>query len=467
MYAGNSKWRSRRGFIFASIGSTVGFGNIWGFPYNMGSGGGLVFLAIYALLAFLIGGAAIASEHALGRMSGCGVPGAYAYLGTPGKIAAVLAVSAAFIMLSYYCVLGGMSLRYALGYLVLLFGDDGFGVLPASFLQVLLSKWWAMLLFTAIFCAVTAVIVSRGWLERFALAAIPLMTAALVLAIGLVAVRDGAIDGFVFMFKPDFEPILSNPGGVILAAGRQMFFSLSIGLGIAVAFGSMLDKSSDIRHGAAAVVAADTGTAILSGMLVLPACAVAGAAYGNSSAVAFITMHTLFADILDGFAGYLAGFLFFSFMSLAAITSTVAMLLVCTGAAEQRLHSPDTTHRLPWKITAASFLLAIPVALDGLGGEGVIRSPYELVDAIAGSQVFSSVPMWASSWMSLLGFLAEGLLIPLAVLLAALALARRTRMDELSSELGLRHPVLFSACIRFGIPLLTIAVALSQILSYI
>ena len=467
MYAGNSKWRSRRGFIFASIGSTVGFGNIWGFPYNMGSGGGLVFLAVYVLLAFLLGGAAIASEHALGRLSGCGAPGAYVRLGASGKAAAALAVPAAFIMLSYYCVLGGMSLRYALGYLVMLFGADGFGVLPASFLQVLLSRWWEMLIFTAVFCAATAVVVSRGWLERFALAAIPAMTAALVLAIGLVAVRNGAIDGFAFMFKPDLEPLLSNPGGVVLAAGRQMFFSLSIGLGIAVAFGSMLDSGADIRRGATAVVAADTGTAILSGMLVLPACAVAGAAYGNSSAVAFITMHTLFADILDGFAGYLAGFLFFSFMSLAAITSTVAMLLVCTGAAEQRLHSPDAARRLPWKITAAAFLLAIPVALDGLGGEGVMRSPYELIDTFAGAQVFSSVPLWASSWMSLLGFLAEGLLIPLAVLLAALSFARKARMDELSAELRLRHPALFSACIRFGIPILTVAVALSQIASYI
>ena len=206
-------WGSNFGFLMASIGSAVGLGNIWGFPYKMGKSGGAVFLLLYLVLVVLVGVTVMLGELALGRRSGKSAVSTYRGLSKKYTWLGYAGIVCGFCIMCFYFVLGGIVLRYAVGYFLAIFGGSEFA-------------WSGQ---------------GTGFFGYFCL---------LVFIILYIACQPGAAEGYKFMFSPDFS-VFSNPeigfGRVLKNAAGQMFFSLSIGLGVMMTYGSYLGKQEHLQ----------------------------------------------------------------------------------------------------------------------------------------------------------------------------------------------------------------------------
>ena len=335
------QWGSSFGFLMAAIGSAIGLGNLWAFPYKMGKTGGFAFLVLYLILVALVGVVGMLGEFALGRKTGKGAGGAYAALGKKYSFIGWMAVISPFLILSFYAVLGGMVLRYCLGFLVQIFGADGFAGQGSGFFGWLLYSGQSMILFFALFLVCTMAIVMggvQGGIEKFSKAVMPALGVILIGIIIFVAMQPGALEGYKFMFKPDMS-LFSSPGSffdVLKTASGQVFFSLSMAMGINITFGSYLDKQKSLQKNAVIVPLFDTIFAVLAGMMILPACAAFHVDYAQGPGLLFASMQKVFLDGMGGQAGNIIGFLFYFLVFIAAVTSSIALMEVLTSAVVDR-----------------------------------------------------------------------------------------------------------------------------------
>ena len=247
------QWGSNFGFLMAAVGSAVGLGNIWGFPYKMGMSGGFAFLLVYLILAAMVGVVVMLGELTLGRLTGKGTMGAYLHFSKKYAWVGFMGVFSGFLILSFYSVLGGMVMRYMIGYMLQLLGLDGFATQGTGFFGFMLYDYGGVLFFYALFMVITMLIVMGGiekGIEKFSSIAMPALFAILLFVIIYVALQPGAAAGYAFMFKPDFS-VFSNPDigffGVLKTAAGQMFFSLSLGMGCMITYGSYLGKNENLQ----------------------------------------------------------------------------------------------------------------------------------------------------------------------------------------------------------------------------
>lgn len=244
------QWSSNFGFLMAAIGSAVGLGNIWGFPYKMGANGGGAFLLVYVILVVFVGFAVMLGELTIGRKTGKGAVGAYRALNKKLPWVGYMGVGSAFLILGFYSVLGGMVMRYMLGFLVNMFGGAGFAA--EGFFGSWIANMPGMVGFYALFMLLNIVIVMggiSGGIEKFSKVAMPALAVMLVTVIVYVACQPGAMEGYKFMFVPDFSVFdsLKSFFDVLKSAAGQMFFSLSLGMGAMITYGSYLSKSEDLN----------------------------------------------------------------------------------------------------------------------------------------------------------------------------------------------------------------------------
>ena len=256
------------GFLMASVGSAVGLGNIWGFPNKMGASGGFTFLIVYLVLAVLCGFIVMVSELALGRKTGKGVVSAYQALSKRFKWVGWLGILSPFFILFFYCALGG----YCIKYTVLNIGDlfhASFGAnalaetavanghsLGAEVFGAFMSSPTEAIIFGLIFVALTMLIVMggvSGGIEKVCSVGMPALFVMLLICIIRACTLEGAVDGLKYMFVPGWAVTngvidkAPNFFGVLSAAGGQMFFSLSLGMGIMITYGSYLDKKQNVE----------------------------------------------------------------------------------------------------------------------------------------------------------------------------------------------------------------------------
>ena len=242
---------SNLGFLFAAIGSAVGLGNIWGFPYKMGRSGGFTFLMVYLLLGIFVGFVIMMGELAMGRKTGKGTIGAYNEMSKKFKWVGWLAVFAPFVIMSFYAVLGA----YCIEYLALNLSNLAFAgaevTAGADLFVAMLTNPFGALMFTVLFMVICYLInrggVSGG-IEKFNEIGMPALFVMLVIIIIRSLTLDGAVEGLKFMFVPGYAVeggfIEEAPGllTVLATAGGQMFFSLSLAMGVMITYGSYLDK---------------------------------------------------------------------------------------------------------------------------------------------------------------------------------------------------------------------------------
>lgn len=251
-------WGSNFGFLMASIGSAVGLGNIWGFPYKMGKSGGAVFLLLYLVLVVLVGVTVMLGELALGRRSGKSAVSTYRSLSKKYTWLGYAGIVCGFCIMCFYFVLGGIVLRYAAGYFLAIFGGSEFAWSGqgTGFFGYFLTDTNSMILFFVLYILLNILVVSggvQGGIEKFCNVGMPALFCLLVFIILYIACQPGAAEGYRFMFSPDFS-VFSNPdvgfGRVLKSAAGQMFFSLSIGLGVMMTYGSYLGKQEHLQRNA-------------------------------------------------------------------------------------------------------------------------------------------------------------------------------------------------------------------------
>ncbi|MBR5534716.1 MAG: sodium-dependent transporter, partial [Ruminiclostridium sp.] len=404
-----------------------GLGNLWGFPYKMGSTGGFAFLLVYLVLVILIGRFLMMGEFALGRKTGLGV-GAYAKLGEKYKVVGMMAALCPFLILGFYSVLAGMTLRYCVGFLVQIFGMDGFAGQSSGFFGYLLYDTKSMVLFLALAMLVAMLIVMggvQGGIEKFSKVAMPALGIILIGIVIFVATQPGAIEGYKFMFKPDFT-LLTDPASffnVLKVASGQMFFSLSLAMGINITFGSYLGKDKDIPKNATIIPFSDTLFALFAGMMILPACAAYGVDYGAGPGLLFASMQKIFLEGMGGMVGNVIGFLFYFLVFIAAITSSIALLEVLTsGVVDRQMAKGKNPNRkmISMLFAVAIFIFGLPTAMDALGSGGAFMpAPFELLGLEIGGEGYA---MWNDCWLDLYDMITEGVLMPLGALLMSLLL---------------------------------------------
>lgn len=324
--AGNKQrenWGSRIGFIMAAAGSAVGLGNIWRFPYTTGQNGGGAFLVIYLFFALVIGLSIMIAEFAVGRRSSLAAVGAYKSYSDKWTFAGVLGVLSAFFIMGFYPVVGGWALAYIVKSLSgLVTASEAIGDVFGGFITNPVQP----LLWMIAYLALNVIIVAKGIAGGIEKAGKVLMPTLFVLLI-FIAVKSislpGAGAGLEFLFKPDWTKVT---GKTVLAALGQAFFSLSLGMGCMITYGSYLNKKENLQSNALIVTIMDTGVAILAGLAIFPALFAFGMEPAEGPGLVFVVVPSIFAEM--GSAGVLFSTVFFVALTVAALTSSVSLLEV-------------------------------------------------------------------------------------------------------------------------------------------
>ena len=468
---------SNFGFLMAAIGSAVGLGNIWGFPNKMGANGGFRFLIIYLILAACCGFIVMMGELALGRKTGRGAIGAYKVLSKRFKWLGWLGVLSAFLILGFYCALGGYCLKYVtLNVGNLFHAGFGTGTLDgAGVFGALMANQGEAVIYGLIFVALTMIIVMGGvggGIEKVCSVGMPALFVMLVICIIRSCTLDGAVEGLKYMFVPGWAlangVIKEAPDffSVVSTAGGQMFFSLSLGMAAMITYGSYLDKKENLQKNAIIIVVMDTLVALMAGLCVIPgrfALDPTGKLGGPS--LLFVTMQNVFDRM--GAAGPIFGILFYLLVVFAAVSSSISLLeaVVAHFVDKARDEGKGDKRKLYSLIGAiGAGILCVIVCLDALGNAGI--SPADIL----GMRVDPSdeVPTWSADWLDFFDCIAEGILMPLGALLMSIMYGWELGPEVVHAEATCEGQKFgaygwFRICIKYITPLAMLLVLYGQI----
>ncbi len=351
MTTDRGQWSSKLGFIFAAAGSAIGLGNIWRFPYIAGENGGAAFVFTYLVCVIAIGLPVMLAELALGRATQRNPVGAIEAVrpGSVWKFVGILGVLTGVAILSYYAVIAG----WTIGYMI----SSALGK-PIDF-GAFVSNPVAMIFYQALFLLLTIAVVSggvEGGIERWAKILMPMLLILLVILIIRSLTLDGAMRGLEFYLKPDFSKLNYN---VIISALGQAFFSLSLGMGTMMTYGSYLKKEDNAVSSGFQVAIFDTLIAFMAGLLIFPALFAVGKDPAAGPGLVFQILPDIFKALP---LGNLFGALFFLLLAVAALTSTISLLEVPVAyfVDEKRW----TRKKAVWTVGIATFVVGIPSALS-------------------------------------------------------------------------------------------------------
>ena len=473
---------SNFGFLMAAVGSAVGLGNIWGFPYKMGANGGFTFLMVYIFLGVTTGFVVMISELAIGRKTGKGAVEAYKMVSKKFKWMGWMGIASAFFILFFYCALGG----YCIKYVVLNVGDlfgAGFGAeavyaaagdtsksLGDVVFNTFVGSSGEAIIFGLIFVVITMLIVIGGvggGIEKVCSVGMPALFVMLLICIIRACTLDGAVNGLKYMFvpgwavengiiaeAPDFLTVLSTAGG-------QMFFSLSLGMGAMITYGSYLHKKENLQKNALLIIIMDTMVALMAGLCVMPArFALDPAGNIGGPKLLFITMQNVFHSM--GTLGPIFGILFYLLVVFAAISSSISLLEVIVAHFVDKARDAgkgDKRKKYTFIATIAVSLGCILVCADALGTSNF--SPADLLG-------IAEPKAWAADWLDFWDAISEGIMMPLGALLMTFMVAYEIGTDVIKDEIeqcGNRFTAekFYNVCIRYVAPLGLLLVLYGQI----
>ncbi len=367
--ADREQWGSRLGFILAAAGSAIGLGNIWRFPYVTADNGGGAFVVVYLLCIALICLPYLFAELALGRHSQKNPVGAIAAIkkGTPWVLVGGLCVLTGVFILSYYGVVAG----WALGYIF-----KGFvapGTESASYFSSFVADAMTVIPLAGTFMLITILVVYGGveqGIERWAKVLMPLLLVLMLVVIFRAVTLPGAGEGLNFYLNPDFSKI---DGTVVLAALGQAFFSLSLGMGAMITYGSYLPKRENLLVSGGYVALFDTVIALMAGLMIFPALFAMGMKpESGGPALIFVVLPEVFAEMP---LGSFISVVFFILLSIAALTSMVSLLEVVVSYFVDETTWSRT--KSVWLIGGFTFLMGLPSAL-AQGGSAFLTKEVSL-----------------------------------------------------------------------------------------
>lgn len=351
---------SKFGIIAAAAGSAVGLGNIWRFPYVTGENGGGAFLIIYVLMVILIGVPAMLSELIIGRSSMSNAVGSFRKLkpGTPWWLVGAAGVLTGFLIFAFYSTVAGWTLHYT--YLAITNAFHGMSeqdlarVFQQFHTSALMPVFWQI-----IFLILTAAIVIAGiekGIERYTKILMPILFLILIVLIVRAVTLPNAGKGLEFLFKPDFSKVT---GKTILEAMGQAFFSLSLGMGVLITYGSYIQKHENLTDVASEVAFFDTLVAIMAGVAIFPAVFAFGLKPEAGPGLVFLTLPGIFEQMPGG---YFFAVIFFLLLVVAALTSTISLLEVTVAFMTEEFKMSRKAATITASLVVA--LLGIPATLS-------------------------------------------------------------------------------------------------------
>ncbi|MWG35751.1 sodium-dependent transporter [Halomarina oriensis] len=362
-------WATRAGFILAAIGSAVGLGNIWRFPFQTATNGGSAFLLVYLVAVLVIGIPALLGEFVVGRRANINAIEAFNKLGRPQwAFVGAIGVLGSFWTLSYYSVVGGWVLRFIYGFASGVVLDQ-----PQTYFTDVAATGLDAVALHGLFMLVTAGIVALGIEDGIELATKFMVPSIVVLLLGLAVYAftlPGSGAGYEFYLSPDFATVVENWTTVVPAAAGQALFSLSVGFAVMITYASYLSKDDSLPADGLTIAVSNSFVGFLAGLVVIPLLFAAGITIGGEGSLVsgsggagavFIGVTTALVD-LPGLAARVVGALFFGTVLIAAISSSISLL-------EAVVSYLVDNYALPRAPTAAGlggvvFLLGVPSALD-------------------------------------------------------------------------------------------------------
>ena len=405
-------WSSRFAFIMAAIGSSVGLGNFWRFPYTAGENGGGAFILIYIFCVVLIALPLLMAEYAMGRKSGMSaIEGVQSLARAENRsqnwgIVTWFGSLTAFFILTFYMVISS----WLLAYIIQAIGGDLSGTTAAesgqNFLNTIgqgempMQSRWYMLMLLALFITANVVVVGRGvkgGLEQAATILMPLFFIMLVVVVGFAVMNGDTARTFAFIFEPKWEDVGFK---TLLAALGQAFFSIGVGVGLMITYGAYLTRDTSIPRSSGIIAASDTFVALIAGFAIFPIVFAAGLDPAAGPSLFFVSMPVAFEAIPGG---TLFAVVFFSLALFAAFTSSISLMEVGVSWLEER---------------------------EGVTRFGAATGVGFLLFMIGAAYVFSL------DYLDFMDFMTEGLLLPLGGLLCAIFAGWVLSRDMLVSELG-------------------------------
>ena len=325
------QWGSKLGFILAASGSAVGLGNIWKFPHMAGENGGGAFTIVYLLCILIVGLPIVIAEFVLGRKTQLSPVGAFEKIAPKSnwKWVGMLGVASAFVILSFYGVVGGWTLKYTLisltgGFTKLAGNPDMSGSLFNSFITGSLAPviWQIIFMAFTIFVIVQGV---KGGIEKWTKIMMPAILVILIVLMIRGLMLPNGMQALEFLFKPKFEDLTAS--SIVLALGHS-FFTLSLGMGTMITYGSYLRRDQNLLSSALWVILLDTLIAMMAGVAIFATVFAMGADPGAGPGLIFVVLPTIFPKIAGG---AIWGTLFFFLLFMAALTSAISILEVITA----------------------------------------------------------------------------------------------------------------------------------------
>lgn len=436
------------GFVLAAAGSAVGLGNIWRFPYLAAKYGGGMFLLVYIILVFTFGYALMVAENAIGRKSGKSSLDAFASLNKKWGWLGIIATIIPAIILPYYNVIGGWILKYFAEYFMGLFSGN-FGAEVAAggeYFGAMLASPWTLVIAQTIFTLFIIVVLLMGvqkGVERVSTVLMPiLIVIAIIISIYSITLP-GAIEGVKYFFIPKVEN-LSVLG--VLAAMGQMFYSLSLAMGIMIAYGSYMPKNTSLEKNVGRIEFFDTLIAVLAGVMIIPAVfAFDSSQLSAGPGLMFVTLPKVFASMP---MSNIIGILFFFLVFAAAITS--AMSLMETIVACVCDHAGLSRRKSVLVVGICCLLISLLPAL--------------------GYNVLSDVRFFGRfDILDFMDFITNSVLMPICALLicffVTFGIGTKAIEEEVLLEGKFGRKGLFNVMIKFIAPILVCAVLVSSVLS--
>jgi NSS family neurotransmitter:Na+ symporter len=433
-YSKRDSFGSKLGIIAAAAGSAIGLGNIWRFPYVAGENGGAAFILLYFGFIVVIGIPVMLSELIIGRRSQRNAFGAFRFLkpNQPWYLIGIMGIGAAFMILSFYSTVAGWTLEYLYLSITNSFTGKTPGELHKIFNEFQANGWKPVMWQVIIMILTAGIIISgvRKGIEKYTKILMPLLLVLIIIMCIRSLTLPGAMAGLEFLFKPDFSKITA---GTVLEALGQGFFSLSIGMGTLITYGSYIQKKENLSNTAYAVTAADTLIALLAGIAIFPAVFAFGINPSEGEGLVFITLPNIFQQMAGG---YFWSLLFFSLLVIAALTSTISVLEVVVAFLSEEMGIGRRTAT----ILAASTITVLGILCTMSQGP----APYI---GFAGKNLFE-----------IMNFSSANILLPLGGLLIVVFvgwfLGKKNAKDELSNggKFKSRLFYLFLIVVRFLAP---------------
>lgn len=436
---------SKTGMIAAAAGSAIGLGNIWRFPYVLGENGGAAFIIVYLAIIFLIGLPILMSEFSLGRATHKNVFGAFRQLSPGSKWPGigVLGIITAFVILSFYNVVAGWTLAFLKGSITNSFNGLDSAEISSKF-NSFVASGWEPIIWSTIFIGLSVTIVVMGvekGIEKYNKILMPMLFVILFILCINSLTLSGFNEAVDFLFTPDFSKITTS---VVLSALGQAFFSLSLGMGTMMTYGSYMRKKDNMVFTASSVVIADLAIAILAGIAIFPAVFSFGIEPSSGADLVFKTLPNIFAQMTGG---YIFGVLFFLLLVVAALTSSVSILEVLTAYCVEELNM--SRKKAVAIIGGAVFITSTLCAISQMENTSLVIGGYNLFDIFDKGSSIYLLPI-------------GGLLI---VIYTGWFLKDNILREELSSDgiYPIKYYPLFRFVIRYLAPIMIAIVFLSSL----